>query len=67
MFKTTLAANISGLLAESGYKVLLVDLDPQGNIAEDLGYTYAEIDDEGKNLAQALSFGDPIMPVRDVR
>ena len=67
VFKTTLAANISGLLAESGYKVLLVDLDPQGNIAEDLGYTYGEIDDEGKNLAQALSFGDPITPVRDIR
>ncbi|PQP18997.1 ParA family protein [Rhodococcus opacus] len=67
VFKTTLASNLSGLLAESGYRVLLNDLDPQGNIAEDLGYTYTDIDDEGKNLAQALSFGDPLTPVRDVR
>ncbi len=36
VFKTTLASNIGGLLAASDYKVLLVDLDPQGNVAEDL-------------------------------
>ncbi|MDO1481529.1 ParA family protein [Rhodococcus ruber] len=67
VFKTTLASNIGGLLAASDYKVLLVDLDPQGNVAEDLGYTNTELDDEGRNLAQALAFGGPLEPVRDVR
>ncbi|NKR28862.1 AAA family ATPase [Rhodococcus hoagii] len=67
VFKTTLAANIGGLLAASEYKVLIVDLDPQGNLAEDLGYTGTEVDDEGRNLAQALAFGEPLAPVRDVR
>ena len=37
VLKTTLTANIGGMLASSGYRVLLVDLDPQGNLAEDLG------------------------------
>ena len=67
VFKTTLAANVGGLLAASGYKVLLVDLDPQGNLAEDLGYTGSEFDDQGRNLAQALAFGAPLAPIRDVR
>lgn len=67
VFKTTLAANIGGLLAASEYKVLIVDLDPQGNLAEDLGYTGTDVDDEGRNLAQALAFGEPLSPLRDVR
>lgn len=67
VFKTTLASNIGGLLAASDYRVLLVDLDPQGNVAEDLGYTNTEVDDEGQNLAQALAFGAPLEPVRGIR
>lgn len=65
--KTTLVANIGGLFAASGYRVLLVDLDPQGNLAEDLGYTDAPDDDAGKALAGALAFGGPAAPVLDVR
>lgn len=65
--KTTLVANIGGLLAASGYRVLLVDLDPQGNLAEDLGYTDRETDDAGKALAGALAFGGTPAPVIDVR
>lgn len=65
--KTTLVANIGGLLAASGYRVLLVDLDPQGNLAEDLGYTDSETDDAGKALAGALAFGGTPAPVTDVR
>lgn len=67
VFKTTLAANIGGLLAASDYRVLLVDLDPQANAAEDLGYTNTDLDDEGLNLAQALAFGNPLEPVRNIR
>lgn len=67
VLKTTLVANIGGLLASSGYRVLLVDLDPQGNLAEDLGYTGDDRDDEGRALAQALMFGGVAAPVSNVR
>lgn len=66
--KTTIVANVGGLLAASGYRVLLVDLDPQGNLAEDLGYTDdPQTDDGGQALAAALAFGGTPTPVAQVR
>jgi cellulose biosynthesis protein BcsQ len=35
--KTSLVANIAGLTAGSGWRVLAIDTDPQGNLARDLG------------------------------
>jgi chromosome partitioning protein len=67
VLKTTLTANVGGMLAASGYRVLLVDLDPQGNLAEDLGYTDSDRDDHGRSLAQALMFGGSAQPVVGVR
>jgi len=65
--KTTITANVGGLLASSGYRVLLVDLDPQGNLGEELGYTGHPSDDRGRALAQALVFGGSLVPEADVR
>lgn len=67
VFKTSSVANVGGLLAASGYRTLLVDLDPQGNLAEDLGYD--EDSDEGENLLQALTPGSTtaLSPLKDVR
>lgn len=67
VMKTTLSANVGGLAAASGYRVLIVDFDPQGNLAEDLGYTETDRDDHGRALAAALTFGGAVEPVRGVR
>ena len=69
VFKTTLTANLGGLLAYNGQRVLLVDLDPQGNLAEDLGYTGDDRDDRGAALADALQTHGRFVsePVRQVR
>jgi chromosome partitioning protein len=65
--KTTITANIGGMLAASGYRVLLVDMDPQGNLAEELGYTDAEANDDGMALAQTLVFGADAKPALGIR
>ncbi|MDT0235246.1 ParA family protein [Curtobacterium sp. BRB10] len=69
VLKTTITANIGGLLAASGSRVLLVDLDPQGNLAEDLGFTGSDRDDRGAALADALQTGGRYgaTPVRTIR
>lgn len=53
--KTTLSANLAVGAALAGWKVLLVDLDPQGNLAPDLG-----IDgDDGDSIRRAVMLEDP--------
>ncbi|GGC17626.1 ParA family protein [Cellulomonas carbonis] len=65
--KTSVTANVAGLVAHSGFRVLAVDMDPQGNLGEDLGYTQSDVDDQGRALAAALAFGQPGTPVPSVR
>ena len=48
--KTSLTANLSGLFADAGYRVLAIDLDPQGNLGNDLGYLGAVLGDGGAGL-----------------
>src|SRR5664279_5248730 len=58
--KTSLATTLSGLAAAAGYRILLIDLDPQGNVGEDLGYTGSGTGDDGAGLVTALVAGSPI-------
>jgi chromosome partitioning protein len=67
--KTTLVANVGGLAAASGWRVLLVDLDPQGDLALDLGVTGEAEEEQGRGLASAVFGQVPLLevPLRSVR
>lgn len=65
--KTSITANVAGTAALSGWKVLAVDLDPQGNLGTDLGYNQRGESDEGRGLLRAVVSGDPLEPLADVR
>jgi len=62
--KTTTSVNLGHALAEKGQRILIVDLDPQGNATSALGMQELE----GENLYEALlgdgSIVDKILPTR---
>jgi cellulose biosynthesis protein BcsQ len=65
--KTTIAANVGGLVAAAGHRVLIVDLDPQANIGTELGISQAGASDGGTALSKAVQFGEAVEPLRAVR
>lgn len=65
-YKTSITANVGYTYAYSGSDVLLIDADPQGNLALELGYR--DRSDKGEGLARSMLHGSPIpapMTVRD--
>ena len=65
VLKTSLVANLAGAAALSGWDVLAIDLDPQGNLARDFGY--AESSDQGASMVDAVIRGQAVVPMREVR
>jgi chromosome partitioning protein len=63
--KTSVAANVAGTAAASGWRVLLVELDAQGNLSRDLGWWGRT--DRGGELTEAIQQRRAVRPVRDVR
>lgn len=65
--KTSVTANVSALAAKSGWRVLAIDLDSQGNLGRDLGYLTNGSSDSGAGLLDAVMRGRPLQPLHDVR
>lgn len=63
--KTSITANVAGLAALAGHATLVVDMDPQGNLARDLGYSAKS--DDGRSLLAAMQHGTAPQLVHDVR
>ena len=56
--KTTTTVNLGAALALKGESVLLVDLDPQGNLTDHLGI---EVEGDEKTLYDILTTGTPLL------
>lgn len=67
VLKTTLTANIGALLADMGWKILVLDIDPQGNLGMDLGYSETDLDDQGQAFATSLILDAPLNPAQTSR
>ena len=65
--KTSIVANVAGLAAAAGYRVLAVDLDPQGNLSRDLGYSRRAGARPASPLMSALADRAALVPLADVR
>lgn len=63
--KSSLVANLCAVAAAGGWRVLAVDIDPQGNLARDLGVL--EPSDSGRNLREAALARELLHPLQDVR
>lgn len=65
--KSNTTAHIGALVASDGARVLIVDLNRQGNIAHLLGFANTSNDDQGKNLFSAITAGALLTPATNVR
>ena len=62
--KTTTAVNLGFALAEEGVRVLLIDLDPQGNATSSLGMQELEGESLYEPLLGGVSVAEKILPTR---
>jgi chromosome partitioning protein len=57
--KTTTAINLAGALAEEGFRVLCIDMDPQANLTAGLGVNLNTVE---RSMADVLSDGRAALP-----
>ena len=62
--KTTTAVNLGCALAEEGLRVLIIDLDPQGNATSSFGLQELEGESLYEPLLGAAAIADKIVPTR---
>lgn len=60
--KTSCCTNCAGQFARNGFKVLIIDMNTQGNAVIDLGCRDSQINDKGLDLSHALTSGTPLTP-----
>lgn len=65
--KSSLAAALAAVLTLIGKRVLLIEMDPQGNNAEDLGFIGTDLYDGGEGQARALLEGTGLKPTGEAR
>ena len=58
--KSSLAANLAGLAAAAGYRVLLLEPDPQADQGLEFGYFDTDLDDQGEGFVRAVLAGEPL-------
>lgn len=59
--KTTAAVNISSLLSDMGYKTMLIDLDPQGNVA-----TYLNQEKNNNNKTSSVDLLEGVVDINPI-
>ncbi len=62
--KTTTAVNLGCALAQSGHRILLIDLDPQGNATSSFGFQELEGESLYAPLLGEASISDRVLPTR---
>src|SRR5436309_10714915 len=62
--KTTTAVNLGCALAERGQRILLVDLDPQGNATSSLGLQEIEGESLYEPLLGNVAMTEKVLPTR---
>ena len=62
--KTTTAVNLGAALAEKGQRILIIDLDPQGNATSALGMQELEAENLYDALLGGASITEKILPTR---
>ncbi|MGN2642283.1 ParA family protein [Nocardia takedensis] len=65
--KSSTSAALAYDLAAIGQRVLLMEMDEQGNNCEDLGITGTAMDDKGAAQASAILDGAPLIPTGEAR